>query len=407
MIGRARPLRWPWLMARKTPVRPALSDTLSVILPTSEQTSFLRACLHSGEMGRRAWQAWREQNGESVRLLEKRRPAVKSLLPLLFYALRRNGVAVEPALLTVLRTAYVQEELRGRTYRRILGDVLELLAMEGVAPIVLKGAALASTVYPDPALRHSHDIDLLVKDRELSDAADAVPLAGFRVLSRRIGSHAAAVELEHVSGLPLHLRTRPFRIPHHNALSADFWHRSREAPSDGRPMRVLSPADNLLHVCGLASSRTSHSLRWVSDAWYIVHSRADLDWEVVVRDARQGQLALPLYVILRYLAADMQAPIPTPILDRLADAASHTSMAARETALYGARVGGGGTFRNLLRQSRSWRSRARLVQWMLAPSPGYIRWIHGAGGCWPLALHYLYRPLRYFARRISWRFGTG
>jgi hypothetical protein len=33
------------------------SDTLSVLLPTTEQTWLLRACLHSGDAGKSAWKS--------------------------------------------------------------------------------------------------------------------------------------------------------------------------------------------------------------------------------------------------------------------------------------------------------------------------------------------------------------
>ena len=45
------------------PREPALADALRVILPGEERTVLLRACLLSGEAGRRAWEAWRERTG--------------------------------------------------------------------------------------------------------------------------------------------------------------------------------------------------------------------------------------------------------------------------------------------------------------------------------------------------------
>jgi hypothetical protein len=387
------------------PPAPALSDTLSVILPTREETSLLRACLLSGEEGRKAWQEWLKHASDPKRMLEKG-GAFKGLLPLLFSAVRRNGVDADSTLLTLLRAAHMREELRSKTYRRICQDVIRTLASEALPAVLLKGAALAGTVYADGALRHSHDIDILVHDDHLSEVADALPLLGFRLLRRQLGPDGSKAELEHVSGLPVQLHSRPFSVPYANMLLAAFWDRSRVENVADVPTRVLSPADNLLHVCGHASSTGSrHSLRWVCDARHLIQGRPDLEWDVLLDSAVQSQLALPLYVMLRYLAADLRAGIPTHVLGRLAAAASQVRALGRDGALHGARLGERSSFKSLLRHSKSWRSRARLVQWMLFPSPGYVYWIDEVRYPWLMPLYYVYRPLRYSARRVAWRFG--
>ena len=45
---------------------------------------------------------------------------------------------------------------------------------------------------------------------------------------------------------------------------------------------IPAPADSLLHVCGHASySASRQSLRWVTDAWFIVNRHPDLDWDLL------------------------------------------------------------------------------------------------------------------------------
>jgi hypothetical protein len=182
-------------------MRPALLDTLSVILPTPEQTSLLRACLCTGDSGRQAWNLWQEQFGEANNGCRDDRRVPKSLRPLLLNALRRNDVLVDRALLTSLRRAYLTEELRSKIYRRICQNVLSVLTSERVPAILLKGAALAETIYGDPALRHCHDIDILVRDDDLPRAASLLSPLGFRPLRERLSARCEDVKLEHGSGL--------------------------------------------------------------------------------------------------------------------------------------------------------------------------------------------------------------
>jgi hypothetical protein len=60
----------------------------------------------------------------------------------------------------------------------LLFDVLERLLLEfskkGIEVILLKGAALAVTLYPDNTLRPMGDLDLLIKESDLGAAITLV-----------------------------------------------------------------------------------------------------------------------------------------------------------------------------------------------------------------------------------------
>ena len=375
-----------------------LSDTLVVILPTSAQTSLLHACLYSGEAGRKAGAARLAQIEKSENGL--RGDLVKSLLPLLFNALRRNSVEVDPEFLTVLRTASVREELRTKAYRRVCRDVFAAFSTAGIPAVVLKGAALADTVYADPALRHCHDIDILLGESDPSRAISLLSSLGFTPLGKEMGAEWQDIQLAHQSGLPLVLHRHLFRIPFYNAVMPDMWARSQTQVIAEVPARILSPADQLLHVCGHAASCASReSLRWVCDAWFLIERYPDLDWDVLFACAVRSHLALPLSVMLCYLAEGLQAPIPVAFLERLCREASQADTIERELALRGARVGSRGRFKSLLRMSDDWRTRVFVLKWLLFPSPRYLYSMHQLHSPWQLPFSYLSRPLRYVARR--------
>jgi len=114
-------------------------------------------------------------------------------------------------------------------------------------------------------------------------------------------------------------------------------------------------------------------------------------------------LALPLSVTLSYLTKDLDAPIPEIILDRLHDAASQADAMRGETTLATALAGGGLSLKSLARVTGGWRPRALVLKWVLFPSPGYLRSAYHVSHSWLLPFYYVYRPLRYVARRIWWR----
>ena len=105
-------------MTHSALLRPALSNALSLLLPTSEETLLLRVCLSTSGTARAAWQGWHGPASRSGKSLLKN-PVVKKLRPLLFNAVQSHGLAVDKEGLTFLRTAYLKEDLRCSAYRAI------------------------------------------------------------------------------------------------------------------------------------------------------------------------------------------------------------------------------------------------------------------------------------------------
>jgi hypothetical protein len=376
------------------PAKPVLFDTLSVLLPTAQQTWLLRACLQSDEAGRRAWETWQESVGDPKRALADEGQALKWLLPLLYRALQTNGGAVSRDLMPYLRTAYFREELRSQTYRRICSEVLAPLAAAEIPLLVLDGAALAESAYRDWALRHSGSLDLLVQEDDLLRAEAALEAAGLTTATTSLRAGTRAVQLVHGSGLPVVLRSVLFPMPYYQVPLADVWRRSLARPIAGVPVRILSPADSLLHVCGVAScARSRETLQWVCDSWALVDQFPDLDWDGLLAGALRSHLALPLSVMLGYLADELHAPIPTSALEDLLVASVPASIVACEAALSGARATSRGTMTNLLAHSHSWLGRAIVLKWRFLPSPTCLRWTYRVRSRWLLPVYYLYRPL--------------
>ncbi len=371
---------------------PGPTGILSAILPTERETALLRACLLGGESGRRAWEVWWHDAHAGSRALlgDPMRPG--RLLPLIHEAAQRHGAEFEPALRTLLRTARYREQLRWATYERIFLEALRALAAAGVPVIVLKGAALARAVYPDPALRHSHDIDLMVRREHLAPAASALARAGF-ARGRFVQASDDAM-LAHPSGLPVALHVRPSGAPWPAAALAEVWARSRPLADLSAPARALSPADSLTQVCSQAALFGSRAtLVWACDAWLILARERDLEWDVLVRAATASHVALPVAALLRYLATELDAAVPVEVVDALVRA-SEADRLGLELALAGARRGRGGAYPSLFRRCAGWHERRAVLGWMFRPSPAFIRWDCPLPAARTLPLYLVFRAMR-------------
>jgi len=74
-------------------------------------------------------------------------------------------------------------------YRTELVGVLAALAKAGIAPLILKGTALAYSHYPDPVLRPRADSDLLVAPSNRDSAMRVLSAMGYRRVSGPAGAH--------------------------------------------------------------------------------------------------------------------------------------------------------------------------------------------------------------------------
>ena len=48
-----------------------------------------------------------------------------------------------------------------------------------------------------------------------------------------------------------------------------------------------------------------------------------------------------------------------------------------------------------------WGARLAVAKWMVCPTPGYLRSTYPASSAWQVPLYYVYRPLRFVARRLA------
>jgi hypothetical protein len=374
-----------------------LLPALSIVLPTPVETSFLRACLGSGAPARQAWVSYRERVGDLRTVLVKDRRGLKKLMPLLLRAVEQDGLDADPSLLTVLRTAHLRATLRSKTVRHIVEDVLRALTKDGIPHVILDGVALVEVAYADPAFRHCSTIDLLMRG---GDRFRAMHSLAALTIAGPVVAEAEPITLRHDSGLPVELRSqlvlqRDHPIPLDGLLAASTTVTIGEIVT-----RVLSPPDRLLDICLRAFFRRGTAgLGWVPDAWHLLHRSTDLDWDTLLDRSRAGNLALPLLIPLRYLAAQLDAPVPAAVLEQLWQAAAEAEPIRVERAL-GAAVGGTPNFpRRLLAIDGGWGSRFAVAKWLALPSRDYLRANYALKHAWQLPFYYLYRPLRFVAGR--------
>ena len=234
--------------------------------------------------------------------------------------------ALPPQAAHLQRLAMVSE-FRMLHLEQRLAESLAALSRAGIQVMLLKGAALALTVYGSFVRRPMVDVDLLVHEGDAERARDVLLGAGWvssgqeelegfykghHHLPPLVDGRGLEVQLELHTGL--FFEGNPFRFP-----VADIWRRAVPVTVRGRRAWVPSTQDQLLHLClhfawshmlNSGAWRTFRDLRALIDA-------GDVRWDEFVALARESRGASCCYWTLRLAKDLVGVPVPGEVLDAL------------------------------------------------------------------------------------------
>jgi len=383
-------LAWPPSLDALTPFLRALG---------SVDASALGAWIVTEQPGT-AWVAWLDAQGLA--------PYVFHTLQALHLPSRLPG-DVEDA----LRAAYYQGAGANAVQRQELSSALRALASAGVEGVLLKGAALACTAYPDPLCRPMGDIDFWVQPARLPAAIIALEAIGYRAgtrddrppaLAALIGGEQQMLGRKPGAGL-IELQWPAWRGEwyRHTALTdyAGIWERCRPATIEGQPARVMAPEDALVHLCLHEAVNHQFSAPWLRSL-LDVHLAAQvqgLDWTILATRARSWRLATPVWAMLSLARAFFATPVPEATLSALAPGKMHRRAIASlhlNEDMIAMRSGGYGYRRFLIQllMAERLRDAARLSWRALFPDRAWLEARYGVSTPGALARVRLAHPLR-------------
>ncbi|HET7483944.1 MAG TPA: nucleotidyltransferase family protein [Solirubrobacterales bacterium] len=260
-----------------------------------------------------AWADWR--SGEPD--LGKAERGSLRLLPLLYLNLGPELAGDPDAgwLKDAYRASWTANQLSLKAGRRAI-DALQAM---GTDVLVLKGAALIGSAYDDPGARPMGDFDLAVPPERIGEAVRALREAGLTPIEgdpERLLAARHSLAFRDPDGREVDLHRGMLWRP---GLDEEFWSASIEAEVAGARVRILDPADQLLHVCAHGAAwNPVHPVRWAADAFKILEAaKAGFAWDRLIAMAERGRLSLPLRDALSCLATELRAPVPGDALREL------------------------------------------------------------------------------------------
>lgn len=217
---------------------------------------------------------------------------------------------------TIAKNMYIYAELR---------IILTAFRQMGLEAIVLKGAALAGVVYPDIGLRPMADIDLLVREKDLT-AADRV-MTGLEYSAIHSMGSLQWYRDNHFHLPPYRHIRKPVIVEIHWHFTAGspatdvlgWWNRAVSKDLMGYRILVPSTEDMLVHLTVHLFNhgyRDGFVLRCLCDIFELLR-QYEIDWELLRKEARQHCMEKQVHSILlmtrKFYAPQSETIIPADL----------------------------------------------------------------------------------------------
>ena len=216
--------------------------------------------------------------------------------------------------------------------------LLDAFAAHGIVVVPLKGPVIAESLYPDPALRPSSDLDLMVRSQDIAGAVRVLGREGYALDANieRLPLHVLLrfnCELffhhERMANVDLQWETGPAHYPFRIEPEM-LWRSLGRTQMAGREVPCLSPETLLLFLCVHGTKHMWSRLQWLGDIARLV--RKPLDWDVVLQLAEVARCMRPLLLGLLLAHELLDVTVPEGLLVR-ARATQAVQARAREVTL--------------------------------------------------------------------------
>lgn len=303
---------------------------------------------------------------------------------------------VRNALAQSMREDTAREMLRRDEIARVLSE----LAAAGTSPILVKGTALAYTVYGAPSARPRLDTDIMIDAADRDVTRSVLERCGY-IAPPYCDDLFAQFQMEttdrfglrHVIDVHWKISTQPMFaavLDHEGMLS-----RAIPVPALGAFAVAASAVDALLIACihPAMHHQNTERLLWTYDTHLLASTLAQAEWSDFADRAVRGRVSAVCAHALRLAQALLDTPVPSRVLSGLSAISGEPSAAYLASHRKWHHELG-----SSLRGSPRFADRIKLLRDVLLPSQEYMLAIYGLHGKplgpWLLPVLYVHRNAR-------------
>ncbi len=325
------------------------------------------------------------------------------LAPLIYSVIREEGLL--PAMLEEeFRAFYIENGLHNARQFDHVGKLITAFAGAGIPLLVLKGAALAETVYGNIALRRMIDVDILVHRNNVEKSLKLLAGLDYATVDPEthpgmITQYENEVMLVRSQGfkMPLELHWSLLDSPHYqNKVEMDwFWQTAERARIGNSQGLVLGLEALIIHLCShLMLHHQGRGLMWLHDiAELLGQNQEAINWDALLTKAQTFDLVLSVQQVVKDVNVKWDIQLGPEVLDKI----NKIRPSARERQVVNWLTVGerpvAQRFWVDLATSTGWKQRLRYAWRSMLPSPDYMRQRYQIKNGLFLPLYYPYRWL--------------
>jgi hypothetical protein len=203
-----------------------------------------------------------------------------------------------------------------------LWEVIELFAAHDIEVVPVKGPTLALLAFDDLGRRQFADLDLLVKDADLAQAAELLVVRGYRpwipldaVYDETFRRITNVLEFSHPE--------KGYLVEVHWKLSVGLlpldlsraWQERRLTPTfpGGKRIHTFAPEPLLVYLCVHAAKHCWPRLSWAADIAWLIQRQPDFDWVYMLSLAREEHCRRTVNLGLRLASDLLGAELPPSV----------------------------------------------------------------------------------------------
>ena len=305
---------------------------------------------------------------------------------------------------------FLRNSCRNLALAAELFRVLEALERHGVCATPYKGPILAAEAYGDAAMRQFSDLDIIVPQRQIVAAHDALLALGFRPVVCGVEPQAAGRQ---VPGQYAYQNNTETMVELHTELTLRYFPRRLDLAElcgrrefvqvAGRPVLTFSSDDTLLLLCVHGSKHFWERLGWIADIAALTRASRPVDWAIAMKRARKWGIRRMVLLGAGLAEQLFQAPLPNEVTDCLrSDATARRLIARTCRRVFAAEPVQLGVFSRFAFRVRMRGPLAHGLPYAIRLALVPTEFETGAHARYLRPVHALLRPLR-LARTYGWR----
>lgn len=263
---------------------------------------------------------WNQLAVEAIRL---------GLAGLLLEQISRHNIHVSKMFVERLQVSAMFIAAQQMNMMRELERLLKIFQDADIPVMLLKGAALRTSIYTRPDLRPMSDLDLLVKPQDANRAIELLTrhgcTRGFELIrDDYFPTYYYEVELLTQSSRPVRidLHARPFRPLRISKTMPDdaLWEGSQTVQIGESQAQIPRPELMFIHLAAHAAYHGCSRLIWLYDIKrFVDHHGENMDWSVVTQYASSWRLSLPVLRAIESCMLHFGRVCPFSVLQQLHD----------------------------------------------------------------------------------------